>query len=65
MKLNTISTILGLAMAAGALHAQNVEVKDAWIRTTVPGQKGTAAFMKLTAKESARLVGASSPMCTR
>ncbi len=41
--------------------AQNVTVSDAWVRATVPGQKATGAFMKLTAKEGAKLVGVSSP----
>ena len=40
----------------------NVEVKDAWVRSTVPGQKGTGAFMKITAKDGAKLVGVSSPV---
>ena len=35
----------------------DVAVKDAWVRTTVPGQKGTGAFMSLTAKSDLRLVG--------
>ncbi|RZI97492.1 MAG: copper chaperone PCu(A)C [Variovorax sp.] len=38
-----------------------VDVKDAWIRPTVPGQSGTGAFMKLSAPSGARLVGASTP----
>ncbi len=37
-----------------------VTVKNAWVRTAVPGQKGTGAFMLLTAKTDLRLVGASS-----
>jgi copper(I)-binding protein len=41
--------------------AQNVTVTDAWVRATVPGQKATGAFLKLTAKESVKLVGVSSP----
>lgn len=52
---------LALGLAAGAARAQNVEVKDAWVRTTVPGQSGTGAFMKITAKEGLRLVGVSTP----
>src|SRR4030095_15000800 len=38
-----------------------VDVREAWIRATVPGQSGTGAFMKLTAPAGARLVGASTP----
>jgi copper(I)-binding protein len=50
-----------LALGAAAAHAQ-VEVKDAWVRTAVPGQSGTGAFMSITAKDGAKLVGASSPV---
>ena len=39
-----------------------VTVKDAWIRTSVPGQKATGAFMAITAKANLKLVGASSPV---
>ena len=42
--------------------AQSVEVRDAWVRTSVPGQKATGAFMKITAKDGARLVSVSSPL---
>ena len=40
----------------------NVEVKEAWMRSTVPGQMGTGAFMKITAKKGTQLVGLSSPV---
>ena len=50
----------GLLMA-GAAQAQ-VTVQDAWVRATVPQQKATGAFMRLTAAQDARLVGASSPV---
>lgn len=42
--------------------AQNVQVKDAWVRTAVPGQKATGAYMTITAKDGARLVGVASPV---
>ena len=42
--------------------AQSAEVKDAWARATVQGQKATGAFMKITSKEGAKLVSASSPV---
>ena len=60
MKLKTL--IATLALFSGSLYAQSVEVKDAWVRTTVPGQQASGAFMKLTAKDGAKLVGASSPL---
>ncbi|MBU0587079.1 MAG: copper chaperone PCu(A)C [Gammaproteobacteria bacterium] len=60
MKLKTLATIL--ALGCGSLYAQTVEVKDAWVRASVPSQKATGAFMKITAKEDAKLVAASSPV---
>lgn len=62
MKLNTLISIAAAAVVASAsLAAQTVDVKNAWARSTVPGQKGTGAFMTLTAKDALTLVGASSP----
>jgi copper(I)-binding protein len=52
---------LALAAMAAPVLAQ-VQVSDAWARATVVGQKGTGAFMKLTAPEGATLVGAVSPV---
>ncbi|MCY7370252.1 MAG: copper chaperone PCu(A)C [Polaromonas sp.] len=46
----------GVAAAQGA-----VQVQGAWVRTAVPGQPGTGAFMTLTARESLRLVRISTP----
>ncbi|WP_083745761.1 copper chaperone PCu(A)C [Variovorax sp. KK3] len=60
-----IAAVLLLAAAGGALAqapgAAPVDVRDAWVRATVPGQSGTGAFMKLTAPAGARLVGVSTP----
>ena len=55
-----LSTLLASAALAQA-PAAAVKVEGAWARASVPGQKGTGAFMKLTALQGARLVGASSP----
>jgi periplasmic copper chaperone A len=57
------TAFLGVFLSFSALAKDNiadVAVKDAWVRTTVPGQKGTGAFMSLTAKSDLRLVGVSS-----
>ena len=51
-----------LSAAVGIVQAQTVEIKDAWIRTSVQGQKATGAFMKITAKEGTRLVSVASPV---
>lgn len=39
-----------------------VVVEEAWVRPSVSGQQGTGGYMKLTARDSLRLVGASSPV---
>ena len=54
-----LTGVLCLSAVAQVKPAE-VTVKDAWVRTTVPGQKGTGAFMSITAKSDLRLVGASS-----
>lgn len=61
MKLRTAlcATLVALSLTSIA-SAQNVDVKDAWARATVQGQKATGAFMTLTAKSNAKLVGVSS-----
>ena len=51
-----------LLSLSGHLYAQNVDVKDAWVRTSVQGQKATGAFMKITAKEGGTPVGVASPV---
>ena len=48
-------------LIAVPVFAQEVSVKDAWIRGTVQGQNATGAFMELTGKSNARLVSAASP----
>ena len=59
MKLKSLALIA--ALACSTAFAQNVDIKDAWVRTSVPGQKATGAFMKITAKDGVKLIGASSP----
>lgn len=60
MKLKTLA--LMAALACGTAHAQTVEVRDAWVRASVQGQMATGAFMKITARDGARLVGVTSPV---
>ena len=51
-----------VATASTSAIAQSIDVKDAWVRTSVPGQQATGAFMKITARDGSRLVAASSPV---
>ncbi len=60
MKLKALALVATLA--CGTVYAQTVEIRDAWVRATVKGQTATGAFMKITAKDDARLIGASSPV---
>jgi len=60
MKLKTLAAVL--ALSCGTLYAQTVEVKNAWVRIAVQGQKATGAFMTITAKDGAKLVAAASPV---
>lgn len=58
--------LITASMTGGFAWAQtvrpNIDVSNAWVRSTVPGQKGTGAFMKITAKDGAKLVSVSSPV---
>ena len=61
--MKTIVSVAALLLACcGLACAQSVEVKDAWIRGTVPAQKATGAFMEITGKANVRLVSAESPV---
>lgn len=59
-KTASVATAVWL-LATSAAWAQ-VQVEGAWARATVSGQKATGAFMKLTAKDGARLIAGSSPV---
>jgi len=59
MKVHSIAAVL--LLATGIAHAQ-VQVKDPWVRATVPQQTATGAFMQITSASNARLVSASSPV---
>ena len=54
-----------LALVAGGValpaHAQ-VTVKDPWVRASVPQQRSTGAFMRITSVQDARLVEVRSPV---
>lgn len=59
----SLKLLLALAtLALSAAANAQVDAKNVWARATVQGQMATGAFMTLTAKEPARLVGAASPV---
>lgn len=57
-----LAAALVFAIGTSLAREPTVKVDDAWARATVPGQKGSGAFMKLTAKQGTQLVGVSSPV---
>lgn len=62
MKHQTILLAALSMLAFQASWANPVTVSKAWIRPTVPGQSVAGAYLDITAKQSARLVAASSPI---
>jgi len=58
----SIGLALGGSLPTSVVHAQEVTIKEPWVRGTVRGQKATGAFMQLTATEPATLVSVESPV---
>ena len=56
------AVLLPVQMPGAVKAPAAVKVEQAWVRPTVPGQQGTGGYMKLTAREGRRLVGAMSPV---
>ena len=59
--LHTAAIVAALLAAPAWAQTAAVKVEGAWARASVQGQKATGAFMRLTAKDGARLVRAESP----
>jgi len=57
----TLSLVIAMVWVAG-IQAQTVEVKNAWVRATVQGQKATGAFMQITAPAASTLISVSTPV---
>ena len=57
-----VSSVVLCASTYAHVGDVNVVIKDAWVRSTVPGQMGTGAFMKITARAGMQLIGVSSPL---
>ena len=59
--LHTAAIVAALLSAPAWAQTAAIKVEGAWARASVQGQKATGAFMRLTAKDGARLVRAESP----
>ena len=58
---HTLSLVIAMVLVAD-VQAQTVEVKNAWVRATVQGQKATGAFMQITAPAASTLISVSTPV---
>lgn len=59
-----VATGAGLVFCTAAWAEKSValpRVEGAWVRSAVPGQAGTGAFMRITATQPMKLVAASTP----
>jgi periplasmic copper chaperone A len=59
-----LALAIPLAGCIGDTASNPPEVKNAWIRSTQPGQKVTGAFMTITAPKNAQLIGVATPAAT-
>ena len=61
--LKSPAALLQVLSARDYAQAQALpKVEGAWVRSAVPGQQGTGAFMKLTAAQAMQLVGVATPV---
>ena len=56
-----IAALALTSLLSGGVLAADLEIKDPWVRGTVPAQKATGAFMQLSSKAGVTLVGVASP----
>lgn len=60
-RIRRLGAALALALCTWPALAQTT-VEDAWVRATVPQQKATGLFARITSAQGGRLVAASSPL---
>ena len=56
-----VAALLALTTVSAGAQSVPVKVSNAWVRTTVPGQQSTGAFMALTAPRALKLVSVTTP----
>lgn len=58
LKLAVTTAAAACSMATGLAFSQTqaIDIKNAWVRSAVPGQSATGAFLTITHKDGARLV---------
>ncbi len=60
-RLFSAALALAALVASAPAHAADVNVRDAWARATLPGQKVAGVYMQLHSDTAARLVEVRSP----
>jgi periplasmic copper chaperone A len=56
------AAVAGLVLILGPVRAdEGVQVKEAWARATVPGQKVAGVYLEIVSSRKARLTGVSTP----
>lgn len=53
---------LAILLGSAAASQAQVTIKNPWVRSTVPGQSATGAFMQLTARQDTNLIAVRSPV---
>lgn len=61
--LNRFSGVVAALLVSFASYAGDIEINGAWTRATAPGQDQAGVDLSITSKQSATLVGVSSPAC--
>jgi len=56
MPATKITAWLALTGLISLAHAEDIAIKDAWVRATVPGQPVAAAYMEITSEKPAALI---------
>jgi periplasmic copper chaperone A len=57
-----LCSLAAMVLATCAYPQVPLKVEGAWVRSSVPGQQGTGAFMKLTSTQPLQLVRVSTPV---
>lgn len=61
MKLLRFRWVLLALMGLASIASAHIQVDNAWVRATVPGQQATGAFMKITSTVPVKLVSVATP----
>lgn len=60
-----VAAVAATGHAMGAGSGNDVEISNAWVRATVPGQRVAAAYLDAKATRDLKLVGVSTPAAKR